>query len=140
MQKRTITFLAGILLLVLIAAGTALYKFNLKHESVAKDRADLSISADKLYDQYSSNEVFADSVYMNKVMIVHGKVLYNKHQNNTYFIQLKANESGNGINCQMMMEDTAALNVVQANQPINIKGKCSGFLADVNLVDCVITQ
>lgn len=140
MRKKRTTFLMGILLLIIIAAGVGLYKFNQQHTNVENDDADAELNAVALYNQYATNETAADSLYLNKVLSVKGEVVSKKHESNNYFIQLKGSETGNGINCQMMMNDTAMLQNINQKQLITIKGRCSGFLADVNLVDCVITK
>lgn len=139
MQKRTRTFLGGILLLVVIAAACAFYMVSKPHTNVADDKADVALTAETLYKNYLSNEADADKKYLNKVIEVTGKVGAHTNEANNHFILLKTNEYG-GVNCQVMMDDTKAFDTLNKDALVTIKGRCTGFLMDVNLTDCVIIK
>jgi len=53
-------------------------------------------------------------------------------------ILLKDEQSMGGVNCNMFMHPNQNKHPIAKGSSIIIKGKCVGYLMDVNLVDCVI--
>ncbi|MEP6465079.1 MAG: hypothetical protein ABJB05_02185 [Parafilimonas sp.] len=139
MQKRRFTFLMVLLLCIVIVAGFVFCSINKPHESAENLTANVFVNAEKLYADYSQNEVQANGLYLDKIISVTGKLQQKLNQNDHYFLVLQTNGDGN-INCSMMMNDTTVLHQLSLNKVLIIKGKCTGYLADVNLVDCVLTK
>jgi hypothetical protein len=54
-------------------------------------------------------------------------------------INLKAAAEG-GVNCSISKKDLSADETFKKGDSLTIKGKCTGFLMDVNLVDCVLRK
>jgi hypothetical protein len=52
-------------------------------------------------------------------------------------IQLNASKLG-GINCNLFPIESNDRQLPAIGRVLTIKGRCTGFLMDVNLVDCVI--
>ncbi len=138
MQKRRNAFLVALLLVIAIVIRIVLF-INKPHQSTENINATKYLQAKKLYNDYAVNEASADSAYLDKIIAVTGKLKTKLVQNNNFFLLLQADEQGN-INCQMMMSDTALLNRLPINEPVVIKGKCTGYLMDVNMVDCVLSK
>lgn len=136
MQKRKKAFLAGIALCALAAIALGWYNFNKPHTNAASVKADVQVSADKLFTDYTTAETEADKIYLNKIVEVTGAV--SNVAAAQHAIMLAASNGGS-VNC-VVMNDDAALQKISNNNIITIKGKCAGFLIDVNLVDCVITK
>ncbi len=138
-QKRKNIIFFGLALFLIVMAAFIFYFINKPHTNVEGIKANVVISAENLYNQYSDNEVEADKRYQNKVVEVTGEVAAITKSNHHYIITLKAKESG-GINCEMMVKDTNTLLKIKKNTVAVVKGRCIGFLADVNLVDCVMAK
>lgn len=139
MQKRKAIFLSGLVLFLVVMAAFAFYFINKPHANVEGIEANVVVSAENLYSQYKANEIEADKKYLNKVVEVTGEVAAVANSNHHYIITLKTKQLG-GINCEMMMKDTNTLSKIKENKITVIKGRCIGFLADVNLVDCVLSK
>ena len=139
MQKRTKTFLAGILLCVAIVAGYAFYVAGKPHTNVEHFKTDMRTSAEDLYKSYLSNEAEADKKYLNKVLEVTGLVSSFTNEDGKHFLLLKTDDYG-GINCELINAGQSQLSSITKNKTVVIKGRCSGFLMDVNLTDCVIIK
>jgi hypothetical protein len=127
----------------IILAGTGVwfgcYLYNKPHGNVVSETASSSLTADTLYQQYQQNAVAADSMYLGKVIEVKGKLAAIDHNGETDILELSPQPTGGGVSCQMFPHDkgtTPSYPAIGSN--ITIKGKCSGFLMDVNLVDCGI--
>ena len=135
-KKRTILWV-GILLLVVSVAGYAWHLYQKPHESAAGQTADVTINADTLYQQYQQDERAADQKYMGKVIEVSGKLSEVQHSGNAEIWILSTQPGGGGINCQLFPGSVQADKEPKVGDAITIKGRCTGFLMDVNMADCV---
>ena len=138
LRKRTILW-AAILLLLLIAAVLALSKVLKPHQSAAGEAAVYSISADSLYQQYRADERSADRKYLNKVIEVTGKLGDIQHSGTSEIWILSSRTGGGGINCQLFA-GTRIDHEPKNGEAVTVKGRCTGFLMDVNLADCVLRK
>jgi hypothetical protein len=128
-------------IVALVFAGACLwfgcYLYNKPHGSAASETASRSIAAVVLYQQYAQNEQAADSMYLGKVIEVKGVLTEIDHNGETDILELSQQKTGGGVSCQMFPHDAAVKTTYPAiGSNITIKGKCTGFLMDVSLVDC----
>ena len=138
MKKRTILWI-GIPLLLLIAAAWAWHLYVKPHQSAAGETADFTVDGDSLYSQYQANEHTADAKFLGKVIEVRGKLSDIQHNGNAEVWILSQQGGGGGINCQLFA------GVKPDSEPktgdiVTLKGRCTGYLMDVNLVDCVMRK
>lgn len=133
-MRKKIFFIAGIVCLIL--AVTALYFYNKPHQNAGSLSTDVSIDAVDLYNQYQKDEAAANKKFLDKIIEVKGMVTDVQQSGNTASVQLGAGEAMGGINCSL----TGKTALPSKGARITVKGKCSGMLMDVNLVDCVIQQ
>ncbi len=136
MKKRNL--LTGIVLLILFAIIVIFLKINKTHVNVASEKTDIQISAEKLYADFNNDENKANLLYLDKVIEVTGVIASVTKQSSQYIILLNKTSSG-GINC-LMMDDSNEIALLKPTGDITIKGKCAGFLMDVNLIDCVLLK
>jgi hypothetical protein len=131
MQKKWI-FFAGALV-CLIAAGWGYYQYQKPRAGAAHATAAYTVTAELLYNEYSTNEAAADKKYGNKILAVQGKVTDVQTSAHGTNILLAAGAAG-GVNCSLEAggKPTATL-----GETISVKGRCTGFLMDVSLVDAV---
>ncbi|HTB51519.1 MAG TPA: hypothetical protein VK718_02000 [Ferruginibacter sp.] len=136
MSKKAIFFIVAIVV-ACVAARFGFYLYNKPRESALSQNASNSIIADSLYQQYQQNEHAADSMYIGKIIEVKGVLAEIDHNGATDILLLSPQKTGGGISCQMFSHDkgtTISYPAIGSN--ITIKGKCTGFLMDVSLVDC----
>lgn len=138
MKKRTILWI-GIPLLLLAAFAWAYHLYVKPHQSAAGETADFKIDADSLYRQYQSNEHAADQKYLGKVIEVSGTLTEIQHNGKSEVWILSQQQGGGGINCQLFA-GTAESPEPKSGDLVTIKGRCTGFLMDVNLADCVLRK
>ncbi len=134
MRKRVIFFI-GIVLLCTAAWG--LFLFNKPHEDVGGINPDMSMQANKLYQQYNKNEAAANNQFLNKIISVTGIVNEINETKNASIILLKNKDETGGVSCNLFARAKVA---VQQGETLTIKGRCTGFLMDVALTDCVIEK
>jgi DNA/RNA endonuclease YhcR with UshA esterase domain len=138
LKKRTILWI-GIPLLLLVAAAWGYYLYVEPHRSAADKTVDFVISADSLYQQYQANEHSADQKYLGKIIEVSGKLAEIQHSGNSEIWILSPQAGGGGINCQLF-GGTKIDPEPKSGDVVTVKGRCTGFLMDVNLADCVLRK
>ncbi len=128
MKKRTVII---IVTMTALAALASVYLYlNQPHRSVRSEEG-ISIAADSLFLAFQENEDAANSLYLNKVLAVTGKI--KSVEKNTAGMTVIVLETGDlmfGINCTLDGEVT-----LKQGDEVIVKGICTGYLADV-----VITQ
>ena len=136
-MRKKIFFSIGILMLCI--AAYAFYLYNKPHTSVADVAPALTISAPDLYAAFAQNEAAANRQFEDKVVLVKGTVNDVSRTDSTLTIQLESNNIAGGVSCNVLTKNTTAA-VIKSGEPVSIKGRCTGFLADVMLADCVIEK
>jgi len=141
MLKKRKFFWWGILLLLLIAAGWAYYQYQRPRQSAAGESANVTISADSLYAQYANDEKGCDGKYLGKVVQVSGKLSEIQHsgQSEIWILSTGTGNAG-GINCQLFPGEKLPDPHPKPGDNVTVKGRCSGFLMDVNLSDCIVLK
>jgi hypothetical protein len=139
MLKKSTILWAGIALLLLIAGAWAYHLYAKPHQSAAAESAEFVISADSLYHQYQADEHTADQRYLGKVIEVSGKLAEIQHSGNSEIWILSPQPGGGGINCQLFT-GTKVDPEPRNGDAVTVKGRCTGFLMDVNLADCVLRK
>ena len=134
-MKKKVLFFIGILLLCL--AGWGFYLYNKPRTGVEGKSTDITITATDLYKQYSDNETAANQKFLNKIISVTGIADEVNKTDSTYTILLKSDADMGGISCSLFDNKTAA---VSNGKSITVKGKCTGYLMDVALTDCIIEK
>jgi hypothetical protein len=138
MKKKALLWV-GIPLLMLIAFAWAYHLYVMPHQSAAGESADFTVSADSLYRQYQTDERSADLKYLGKVVEVSGKLSEVQHSGNSEIWILSPQAGGGGINCQLFA-GTKIDPEPKTGDAVIVKGRCTGFLMDVNLADCVLRR
>ena len=136
---KRIAFIAVTILLIVISV-TAYYRYNQPRKDVSAQHTDVTINANHLYQQYYEHEQEANQKYLDKVIEVKGKVSEVQSNNGLIVLLINAGNGMGGINCSM--KENNSINVMQQlkDKEVLVKGKCTGFLMDVNLVDCLLVQ
>lgn len=138
MRKKRTLIIGTFILILLIGFGIGLYLYNKPRQSAESQTSTAFIPAEILYKQYQENEIDANQKYLGKVMEVQGVVSTISQGDTLKILSLASKNPAGGINCQMFTSDKNIS--VKVGDAITIKGKCTGFLMDVNLVDCIVKK
>jgi hypothetical protein len=136
-MRKNYFFGIGIILLCLAAWG--IYKIYKPHHNVEGENATASFSAMNLYNEFQKNESVANQKWVGKVIEVTGTISAVSDAGNYLSINLEATPEG-GINCSFLKKDLIPGFKRSKGDSITIKGKCTGYLMDVNIVDCVVIK
>jgi hypothetical protein len=135
MRKKYFLVAGAVLLcLLLIGAGWGWHLYNKPHAGVDGVTAIAQMTADSLFNRFQTDEAGSNKAFLGQVLEVKGKIGDVQKTDSTLNVELEGSSGLGGINCSMAMGQK---NVLQKGQAITLKGRCTGFLMDVNLVDCV---
>jgi len=137
MQKKK-TLFAGILLCLIAGAAWGYYLYQKPRASLTDIKAAYTISASELYNAFEQNEQQANQKYLGKVLAVTGTVDGVQTTDSTASIQLASGNDMGGINCSLAKSANQKNRMPVKGQTIQLKGRCTGYLMDVNLTDVVI--
>lgn len=119
--------------LTLAAVAAAYLYINQPHRSV-QNADGISIDADSLFLAFAQNEAAANALYLNKVLVVHGKIKsIEQNTEGKAVIVLDAGDLMFGINCTLDGQST-----FKEGDEVTVKGICTGYLADVVITQAVI--
>lgn len=128
----------SILVLGLLGAFVAYKMYNKPHVNVADEKADITLTSDKIFTDFSSDETTANAKYLDKIVQVKGVVADFKVENDKGIVTLETNDDFATILCHLTKEQTKKVSNSIIGQEITLKGICTGFLMDVVLVKCVV--
>jgi hypothetical protein len=128
----------GILILGILGALVAYKMYNKPHLNIDKASADITISADKILNDFTSDENTANSKYLEKIIQIKGVISDIKVEQEKGIITIKTNDDFGSVLCHLSIEATKKISSFKAGQTIQLKGICTGYLMDVILVKCEI--
>ncbi len=136
-MKKKNFFFAGIIFCLLIVIATAFYWYQKPRSSVSDIKPAYTVNAKDLYTQFQQDETKANQQFLGKIVQVKGAVDNVQVTDSTVSLLLSSGNEMGGVNCSM------AKNKQDVTPPlkgaiIQVKGRCIGFLMDVNLADAVI--
>jgi hypothetical protein len=127
----TVLVLAGVL-----GGAYGLYLFNKPAESAVSGKSQVSIDATDLVNNYRNNEEDANAAYLNKIVTVSGTIANINSSENSQSIILASSNPLSSVVCEMAVNSTK----YEVGNQITIKGLCAGYLQDVLLTKCVISN
>jgi hypothetical protein len=134
MQKKAFFFAVAIVCLLVGAWGY--YQYQKPRAGTSGIAPDFRLTAEQLYNEYSANESAADKKYSGNVLEVTGIVKEKQVTSNATNVLLMGAPTG-GVNCSFQNKEASAIKV---GEMVKVKGRCTGFLMDVSLVDAVYTD
>lgn len=147
-----------ILAIVGIIAAILVFKFyiNKPHKDIENAKAEYSLKADELYNEYKNNKS-ADSLYTDKVIEITGNITKIESPSDSLviavFTQKKDTvqaetddlfaelEAEGGIRCTMLFKYNEETKKIIPSTEIKIKGLCNGMKgSDIILEKCSIVK
>ena len=136
-MKKNYFIIAGALLLLVI--GWGVYKYNKPHAGITDQKTDYTLTAADLFNSFQKDESAANKRYLGKVIEVKGMISVIQAGSGNTNIQIDASPMG-GVNCSFANVDEQTLKTLKKGDALTVKGRCTGFLMDVTLVDCVLVE
>jgi DNA/RNA endonuclease YhcR with UshA esterase domain len=130
----------GILVLGIIGSFVAYKMYNKPHVNVAEASSDITISADKILNDFSTDETTAHAKYLEKIIEVKGVISEIKTEKEKGIITLKTNDDFGSVICHLSAESTTAISTLKEGETVTLKGICTGYLMDVILIKSEIIK
>ena len=128
--------IATVILLVIAVAGIAWYVFRPAPTSVANLKVDESVQdIPQFIAEFEVDETAANEKYLDKIIEVQGVVsdfYKDQHTLNIY------GDGISGVTCNF--QDDYEIPEVKVGQTIKVKGRCAGYLLDLQLMECCIEE
>jgi len=137
MQKKKF-FFAGITLCLLIVITAGFYWYQKPRSSLSDLKPAYTLNAKDLYSVYQQDETTANQQFLGKVVQVKGTVDNVLQTDSTVSLLLSSGNDMGGVNCSMAKNKQDQPTLPLKGAIIQVKGRCIGFLMDVNLADAVI--
>ncbi|NUM31938.1 MAG: hypothetical protein HUU47_06405 [Bacteroidetes bacterium] len=116
------------LFFIIAAIATGIYLWNKPHKNIETTKEDFVLSAVDFYKEYSADETTANKKYLNKVIIVSGKIAEIQLENpDEPSIAIETGTDESTINCGFKKEFLNDLKALKTGEIVKIKGKCDGF-------------
>jgi alkyl sulfatase BDS1-like metallo-beta-lactamase superfamily hydrolase len=128
----------AIALIAAIAFGVYYYVFvySSQHRRQVQSEIGIAITSDSLVAKYQADENLANSLYLNKAVVVTGNLLsIDKNQEGKTTLVIGRTDSFSNVSVTMI--STAAI-IQKVGESITIKGLCTGALSDVVITDGVV--
>jgi len=145
-KKRMI--IGGIVVVIMVTAIYAWYQYNRTVQGLADVRADYSVDASALINEFVSNEGEAHKKYLNKILSVKGTIKSFESGESAGTVVLGDTTDMSGVRCLLDSSAGTTAGLLQRGAVITIKGAITGFNkdetgllgSDVQLNRCVIAH
>jgi tRNA_anti-like len=134
--KQMKRYLYVALVFAILAAVYGYYEYNRPVKGIENEKPDIVVEAAALLTEFESDETNANKKYFDKIVEVSGTVAKVSTVDGKKSIYLNAGSDLSFIICEL--ENTSDADKISVGQQTSIKGKCTGFLSDVILVQSVI--
>lgn len=130
-------FLTLFLLLLLISVFVLIGRYE-PEDTIRTRKADVKISAEALLKDFLQDEAGANENYLNKTLIVSGKVsTFKTDDRGNIAVTLRAGSEPLGVKCKLDHTVDHRRKEFQIGEDVSFKGVCMGFIKNVELVGCV---
>lgn len=141
MKKTNTTIVISVIGVLALAGIVVAYSlYNKPHRQAGEVTPDIDIQATKLYTMYVEDEAKADSLYLDKVLQVHGvveEIVTDENGNKVFMLE---SPELFGISCTMENSKSDEILAMKLGTQVTVKGICHGMLMDVVLVKCVLVD
>jgi hypothetical protein len=111
------------------------FVYSIQHRRQVQSETGIVITSDSLVAKYQADEKLANSLYLNKAVVVTGVILsIDKNQEGKTTLVLGRSDSFSNVSVTMI--STAPI-TQKVGESITIKGLCTGALSDVVITDGV---
>ncbi|MCF8246138.1 MAG: OB-fold putative lipoprotein [Saprospiraceae bacterium] len=129
-----------VFLLVLVVGAFLFFRGNSVSGSpatVGEQDTDIKVEAAQLFAEFIQDETGANEKYLNKITEVTGVVsTVQKGQGGTSVV-LRTNDPAHGVRCRFDQKPGREENKYKVGQTLRLKCICSGYVQDVEMVQCV---
>ena len=139
-QKTLHILLWTFLIVIVVAASSVYYVFNMPRRNISKEMAVYTIEAKQLIADFKMNEDSATKKYLDKTIAVKGEIKNIRTLDNHSMV-FSLEDPMEGVSCTVDSADVvnyfSKLTQFTKGSTGNFKGRCSGMLMDIQVINCV---
>lgn len=129
-------FLSGIF----IAIAVIYYLFNMPHRNISKENAIYELDAKQLISEFRNDETSATAKYLDKTIAIKGQIKSIRTLENHSMVFSLEDEMA-GVSCSVdsadVLKKSSLLAQFAKGSVVTFKGRCSGMLMDIQIINCV---
>jgi len=140
-KRKTLRILVWIFLIgIVIAVSSVYYVFNMPRRNVSKEKAVFTLDAKQLISDFKKDETAATTKYLDQAISIQGEIKNIRTLDNHSMV-FSLEDEMEGVSCTVDSADVVK-NSVQLAQFTKgskgtFKGRCSGMLMDIQVINCV---
>ena len=140
-KRKTLRILLWIFLIgIVIASSAVYYVFNMPRRNISKENAVYKLEAKQLISDFKSDEAAATKKYLDQAIAVKGEIKGIRTLDNHSMV-FSLEDEMEGVSCTVDSADVVsnALKLGQFTKGSTgtFKGRCSGMLMDIQVINCV---
>ncbi len=125
-RKRLKSIILGVIIVALAFAGGIWYVFTQKFTDTTKEKADYTITAIDLINEFKKNDSLANKKYAEKIITVTGLVTEVEAADTTVNIKMADTTSGSYAIFAFQQQNLTEAKTIKKGDKVSIKGSCSG--------------
>ncbi len=136
-MKKLLLFL---FLLILVVGAFLFFRGNRPSGNPAtvwEQTTDVKVEAAQLYVDFMQDETGANEKYLNKILEVTGVVSTVQNGQGGTSVLLRTSDPAHGVRCRFDQKPGGSSKNYEVGQNIRLKCLCSGYIQEVEMVQCV---
>ncbi|MEI6140034.1 MAG: hypothetical protein WCP85_12265 [Mariniphaga sp.] len=138
-NRKVLRILVWVFIIGLICAFSAIYYvFNMPRRNIAKENAAYTLTAQQLMSDFKKDESAANAKYLDKVIAVSGEIKGIRTLDNHSMV-FSLEDAMEGVSCTIdsadVVKNTLKLSQLKSGLPGTFKGRCSGMLMDIQIIN-----
>ncbi len=122
----------------MIGGGYIYYIYNKPVQSLENQKPEVEVSAAEMIAAYEVDEKAADEIYLGKIVQVSGTISDITKENGIIKVLVETDSPMSMVICEL--EQGLETGSLKPGDEVKIKGRCTGFLSDVILVQSSIVK
>ena len=140
-KLKTFRIILWIFLIGLVVGVSGVYYvFNMPRRDVSKEKAVYTLEAKQLISDFKSDEAAATKKYLDQAISVKGEIKSIRTLDNHSMV-FSLEDEMEGVSCTVdsadVVNDSAKLAQFAKGSVGTFKGRCSGMLMDIQVINCV---
>ena len=128
---------------IIAAILVYVFVYNKSHPDYETLKADFTVTAQQLFDEFKADNVTAGQKYNGKMVEISGpltRMEISDSLTTAIFVFQQGDFGDEGVRCSMLPKFTGTAQHLQAGNLVTIKGYCTGFTGDVVMEQCSIRE
>ena len=145
MKKKIIYALIVIVIIGIAGGAYGLYLFYKPAKNFATSKAEITMTAKQIFDEFTSNQDAANQKYVSKDKTIQlsGMVKeISKNQDGSIIIRLDVSNPDGDVSCTIVTEQALKVDKYKLGTNITVKGQCTGYeeliSKEVQMIGCAI--